>query len=138
GEAEVSDRFGEQIPYPHARIEARKRVLEHDLHALPQRPQRASWHVVDALAIQHYLAGGDLEQPQDGAADGRLAAAGFADQRQCLPFVDVEGHAVDRIDHARTGEAAAHRKMLLEIVDCEQWRAHAATISLGAKWHAAT
>ena len=47
-----------------------------------QRPQRAGRQVVDALAVEHHLAGGVLEQPQDALADGRLAAARFADQRQ--------------------------------------------------------
>ena len=41
-------------------------------------------HIVDPLAIQQHLAVGRLDQPQDGPADGRFAASGFADQRQRL------------------------------------------------------
>ncbi len=40
GEAEIADRLGEDVAHPHARIEARERVLEHHLHAPAQRPQR--------------------------------------------------------------------------------------------------
>ena len=57
---------------------------------------------------------GRLEQPQDGLADGRLAAAGFADQPERLALGDREAHAVDRVHFApRAAEdAAAHGKCL--------------------------
>ena len=40
GEAEIADRLGQDVAHAHARVEARERVLEHHLHAPPQRPQR--------------------------------------------------------------------------------------------------
>ena len=49
-------------------------------------------------------AGGGLEQPQQRAADGRLAAAALADQAQRLARRDREGDAVHRVDLA--GDAA--------------------------------
>src|SRR6516165_317667 len=136
---EVANRLGEQIAHAHAWIEARNRILEHDLHAPPQRPQRVRRHIVDARSIQHHLPRGDVEQPEDGAADRGLAATGLADQGQRLPLVDPKRHAVDRVDPEPAGskQAAAQREMLLEIVDFEQDRGHAATVALAAKWQAA-
>ena len=131
-EAEIADRLGKNVAHPHARIEARERVLEHHLHAPAQRPERRSGEIVDALSVEHDLSRGDVEQPQHRAADRGLAAAGFADERQRLAALDVERHAVDGTDRGRLlPEAAAQRKMLLEIVDLEE-RAHAATASVAA------
>ena len=76
GEAEIADRLGQDVAHPHARVEAGERVLEHHLHAAAHGPQRAGGEVVDALAVEHHLAGGDVEQAQDAPADGGLAAAG--------------------------------------------------------------
>jgi hypothetical protein len=82
----------------------------------------------------HHLAGSDVEQPQDSPADRRLAATGFADERQGLATLDLKGHAVHRIDPVGLAaeQAAADRKMLLEVVDLEQWETHAAAASLRA------
>ena len=97
-----------------------------------QRPQRAGGEIVDALAVEDHLTCGDVEQPQDRAADRRLAAAGLADQRQRLALRDVERHAVDGIDRAalRAEQAPWTAKVLLEVVDLEQRRVHAAPASL--------
>ena len=134
GEAEIADRLGQDIAHAHARIEAGERILEHHLHAAAHAAQPPGRKIVDALAIQHHLAGGDVEQPQDGPADRRLAAAGLADERQRLAALDLKGHAVHRIDPVGLAaeQAAADRKMLLEVVDLEQRGAHAAAASLGA------
>ena len=43
------------------------------------------------------FARGRLDQPQDAAAGGRLAAAGFADQAQRLAGGDLEADIVDRV-----------------------------------------
>ena len=40
-EAEIMDRFGQNIAHFHARIEARKRILEDNLNPAAQRAQRA-------------------------------------------------------------------------------------------------
>ncbi len=133
-QAEIADRLGEDVAHPHARIEARERVLEHDLHAAAQRPKGAGGEIVDAASVEHDLSRGDLEQPQHRAADGGFAASGFADQRQRLALVDMERHAVDGVDEclaACAPKAAPQRKILLETVDLEE-RAHAATLSAAA------
>ena len=64
---------------------------------------------------------GRLEQLEQGAADRRLAAAALADQPQRLAALDVERHAIDRMDvagHARE-HALVDREMLLEIADLD-------------------
>src|SRR5436309_10672589 len=45
--------------------------------------------------------GGVRKQLEHGERGHRLAGAGFADQRQCFPLLDVEGHAIDRERLAR-------------------------------------
>ena len=139
GEAEIADRLGQDVAHSHARIEAGERILEHHLDAAAHAAQPAGRQIVDAPAVQHHLARGDVEQPQDGAADRRLAAAGFADQRQRLAARDLERHAVDRVDDVfpAAEQAAAHRKVLFQIVDLkqrdlQQGRAHAAAAAFGA------
>jgi hypothetical protein len=61
-------------------------------------------------------------------------AAGFADERQGLATLDLKGHAVHGIDPVGLAaeQAAADRKMLLEVVDLEERGAHAAAACLGA------
>ena len=53
--------------------------------------------VRDVLAVEPDRARGRLDQAQHQLADGRLAAAGFADQAQRLAAVDREADAVDRL-----------------------------------------
>ena len=135
GEAEIVDRLGQDVADPHPRVEAGERILEHHLHAAAHLAQPMRAEIVDAQAVEHDLAGGDVEQPEDGAADGRLAAAGLADQRQRLAARDLERYAVDRM-HLAFGaaeQAARDREVLLEVVDLEQRHGHAAACSLAAK-----
>ncbi len=134
GEAEIADRFGQDIAHAHARVEAGERILEHHLDAAPHAAQAPGREVIDTLAIQHHLAGGDVEQPQDGPADRRLAAAGLADQRQRLAARDLKGHAVHRIDPFRSAaeQSATDREVLLEVVDLQEWSVHAAAACLSA------
>ena len=50
---------------------------------------------------------GRLDQAQDGAADGGLAAAGLADEAERLARADREAHAVDGVDMADGAAQAA-------------------------------
>ena len=135
GEAEIADRLGQDVAHAHARIEAGERILEHHLHAAAHAAQPAGRKIVDALAIQHHLAGGDVEQPQDGPADRRLAAAGFADQRQRLAARRPQ--RTRRPPHRPSCDLRLNRpprtgKCFLRSLTCEQWRVHAATACLSA------
>ena len=102
------------------------------LHA--QGAELAGGQVVYAAAIQPNLAGGRLEQAQDGAAHGALAATAFAHKRQGFAAFDVERHAVHRIhlpgDAAE--QPAAQREVLLEVHNVEQGPVHAAAAMPGA------
>ena len=109
-------------------------ILEHHLHAPPERPQCAGRQVVDALAVEDHLTGRDLEEAQDAAPDRRFSAARLADQRQRLAFLDLEGDTVHGIDggRAHAERPGVNEEVLLEVVDLEERRGHAAIASFGA------
>ena len=73
------------------------------------------------MTVEAHAALGRLDQAQDEAADGRFAAAGFADEAQRLAGLEREADAVDGLDlGARALEQAApHGKVFLEAVDLE-------------------
>ena len=75
-----------------ARIERAIGVLEHDLHALAVRPQRArpSSVATSAPSMQD-RAVGRLDQARDAARHRRLARAGLADDAERLAAADLRG-----------------------------------------------
>ena len=112
----------------HARVERGERVLEDDLHVAAERVQLLAAECDDVPALEPDLARGRLDQPQDAAAGGRLAAAGFADQAQRLAGGDVEAHAVDGVHAVELAreQAAADREVLDQILDAQQRLGHCA------------
>src|SRR5690606_35243245 len=82
-----------------------------------------------------------LDQAQDAAAKGGLAAAGFPDQPQGLARRHVErnaGDGVDMADGALEDEAALHREALDEVADRQERGVHRVLPSgRSAKWQAA-
>src|SRR6266516_5275995 len=58
-----------------AGVQARVRILDHDLHLPPNRPQRASAKPGDITALEQDAALRGLEQANDRPAEGGLAAA---------------------------------------------------------------
>ena len=120
--AEIDQRFGQDIPDLHPRVQTAERVLEHHLHPLAHHSQLACLHVVDTLAVQINLAVGQLEKTQDRLADGGFAAAGFANQGQGFAAADIERYAIDGIDLGGDAaeQATVDGEMLLEVVDFEQ------------------
>ena len=70
----ILQRFGHDLSRSQARIERGIRVLEHQLHALPPRPQRGAVQMRDILAVQTDASFRWLDQPQYQPPDGRLAA----------------------------------------------------------------
>ena len=98
----------------HARVQRRIRVLEDHLHLLA--------HVGDVLcrdrlAVEDDLACRRLIEPQNRASDGRLAAAGLADQTQRLAAPDGKRHIVDSFQGLRAQKTRADREILLEVFD---------------------
>src|SRR2546425_2497083 len=61
-------------------------------------------------------------QPDEESSEGRLSAAGLADDAECLTASDVERDTVDRVNElaAALEGRAADREMLDEIMRLEQ------------------
>ena len=89
------------LPTVNARIEAADGVLENDLHRLAQLAQRTA---VIAKKVRplvgHGTGGGGGEAKERFGPHGRLAAAGFADEAECLARLHGKADAVDRFDVA--------------------------------------
>jgi hypothetical protein len=116
--------LGHEVAHAHARVERGHRVLEHDLDPASQRAQRGTRQRQQVLALEEDAAGLRLDQPQQRAPDGRLAAARLADQRERAPGLDLEGDLVDR---AHPGDrplqqACAHREPGAEPLDPQDRR----------------
>src|SRR5947199_2231158 len=126
GELVDHEGLADDRPDRHSRIQRRVRVLEDDLHLLAERAQRALVQRGDVLALEGDLARGRLDQSQDRAAGGGLAAARLAHEPQRLARHDVERHVVDGVDprHLAREETAADREVLLEVLDLEEGLCH--------------
>ena len=70
-----------------------------------RRFRGAAAEAEQVLALEQHLAAARLDQPQDGAAEGRFSAPGFADDAEHLAPRERQAHAVER-PHRR---AAWHR-----------------------------
>ena len=123
------DRFGENIADAHLGIEGCVQVLENHLHLAPKLPEFMGRNAGDILSAEDDLTGGRFFKPQDRPADGRLAAAGFADQSHRLIFLEVKAYPVHRRDERLLvleggKEAFPIGKMLLEVSDLENRLRH--------------
>ena len=128
-------RLGDDVAYGHARTERGKRVLEHDLHAAPLLAQPFRVESREVLAEPDDAARARLDQTEHGAAECRLAAAGFADDAERLAGMQLEAYAIDRLErHKAPPQQAADRdrEMHREVLDAEQRRAHASR----SRWQA--
>src|SRR5436190_1465816 len=107
-----------------ARIEARVRILEDDLHLLAERSQVAPAELADRATAELDVAGGRFEQAHDRPAERGLAASGLADEPERLALVDGEGDVVDCVDPAdlATQPALLDREVLDDTVDFDQGR----------------
>src|SRR6185437_5847879 len=87
------------------RIEAGQLVLKNHADALAtDTAQLLGRQIVDPQAREVDFAAGDpagrIDQADHREARDRFAGAGFADHAQHLALGDVEGNAVDRVQHA--------------------------------------
>ena len=121
-DAERRDALGDDLADAQARVERSERVLEHHLHVpahgaqpLPLETDQFAATEADAARRRH-------DQLEQRLADGRLAAARFADQRQRTAGRDVQRHAVDRAHVADRSlqDATADREMYLEVGNLEK------------------
>src|SRR5262249_31646675 len=119
-------------PHALAWVQARVRVLEDDLHLLPQRPQLATPELRDRAAAVPDVAGRRLEQADDRAAERGLAAPRLADEAEGLSLANGERDVVDRMDprNLAAEQTLPDREILLEALDLDERRvavgAHAA------------
>src|SRR5690606_11207898 len=82
------------------RVQAAERVLEDHLEP-PAEPAHLLLRQLRQIGpVEDHLTVGDVDQPQDATAEGRLAAAGLADEAVGLTGLDLQGDAVDGIDVA--------------------------------------
>ena len=105
-----------------AGIERADRVLEDDLHPLPQGLHLGPAGGQHVSALEGDRAGGGLHEAQDAEADGRLAAAGLTHQSQRLARADPEADPVHRPQRRpRTGRPGrVHPVVLDEVGDLKQ------------------
>src|SRR5690606_8080391 len=114
--------FADDVLYEEAGVEGSERILENDLHFLAKRPQVARFHGIHAAAVENDVAARRMVQPQDGAAEGRLAAAGLAHEPESFPFADGEGHIVYRAHMAddAADQSLLDREIFFQIPDFHQ------------------
>src|SRR5439155_4489643 len=89
----------DDLAHRHARIERGEGVLKDELHARPQRPQRAPAKFRQVAAVEQDLSACRLGHAQDRAPQRALAGARFAHQPQNLAFRDREGDIVHSAQH---------------------------------------
>ena len=107
----------------HARIQRSVGILEDDLHLAAEPPELGLVEVEHVLAVEAHRASGRLDQAQQHAARGRLAASGLADQRQGLAGLDGERHAVDGAHRSQAlaqHQPASDREILDQVLDLEE------------------
>src|SRR5205823_4289474 len=92
----LGHRFVDRLPG----IQSPRRILEHHLNL----PAIRAKVLPDGLPLIRYRAVSRLLEPHYGASGGRLAAAGFAGERQNLSLGDIE---VDPIDGPRLARLLA-------------------------------
>ena len=76
----------------------------------------------DVGAVEQDPAAGRLDQPQERATDGRLAAARLADEAERLAATDGEADVVDRLHVADLAaqDAAHQREELAQVLDLDE------------------
>ncbi len=100
-----ADGFDQLLADPVKRIEAGEWILKDHADALaPDTAHLLRRQIVDPQAREMDLAAGDaagrIDQADHGKTGDRFAGAGFADHAQHLALGDIEGNAVDRVQHA--------------------------------------
>ena len=86
--------------HSHRRVESGVRVLEHHLDVAPERAKPTSAQLREVLALERDRSLGRLDQPEQRAAQGGLAAAALADEPHDLPALQRQVDAVDGLDRA--------------------------------------
>ena len=119
--AVLTNRFAHDFADGQAGRQAGIGILEDDLHLRAQGAQLVAAELMHLAAVEEHLAAALVGQAQDGAADGGLAAAGFADQAHRGAALDVEADAVHRADiaHGALQQTFLDGEVFLELIDLE-------------------
>src|SRR6185436_13565730 len=110
-----ADGLADDLAHVHARVQARVRILEDDLHLAAEGAHLRRAEREDVASVVHDAAVARLDQAEDEAAERALAAAALADEAERLAPADADGDAVDRAEDVLAAEeAAAHGEVLRE------------------------
>ena len=122
------------------RVERGVGVLEHHDRAPPQRAQGRLRHGRDVGAVELHGAAGGFHQPQQGVAEGGLAAPGLPHQPQRLAAPDLQVDAVDRAaPHPPAGGAgpSSGGEVHLQTAGPHEHVAHSPTSWTSGPWNVA-
>src|SRR6266545_4102321 len=117
------ERFADDVPDCHPRIQRGIGILEDDLRLPAHRPQLASRDRRQLPPEEAHRPGGRLQELEDAVSRRRLARAGLADQAERLAGVDVERDVVDGldvVDRPVDEHALLHREVLLQVPNAEE------------------
>ena len=117
-------RRADDLPNPLPRVERGIGVLEDDLQLAPHGAHAAAGERRDVLPVEDDAAVSQREEADEGAAEGRLAAAGFPDQAKCLALLNLEGDVVDSMDPrdlALEQDPPLDREVFDYVLRLEQW-----------------
>ena len=94
------ERLGDELEHRHARVQARVRVLEHELHVTPELAQVLAGRGGDVVTTEADRARERVDPTQDGPPGRGLAGSALADETERLALGDRERHLVDGVDVA--------------------------------------
>src|SRR5207344_430861 len=94
-EIEHADGLADDFADGHARIEARVRVLEDDLHAAADGPHLRVRERKEIFPVEDDAAERGLDQAKNAATERALAAAALADEAERLSATHAERDVLD-------------------------------------------
>ena len=97
------DRLTDELADCLARVQRGEGVLEDHLHLLAQGAHFFAGIVGDVLTVEENTAGGRLNELEDGAPGGGLAAAGFAHDAEGLALLNGKADTVNRVELSGRG-----------------------------------
>ena len=139
GESMQPHGFADDVADRHPRIERRVRILKDHVKVTPERAHLPSRKMGHVGAVHDDAPRRWFGQAHDAIRDGRLAAAGLADETEDLAAAERERHAVDRVDvPAAAPEHATNREVLDEPVDLQHGSALVHCVPFSPGWKQAT
>ena len=114
-------RLLQKLAHRHAGIQGGIGVLKDQLHVPPLEAHFLLVQGAQVLALEENAALLGLDQTENGAARGGLAATGFTHQTEGLLLPDGEGDILHRVDitHHLMGDAAPDGEIGFEVLDLQ-------------------